>query len=724
MASISHPQRDTAAPPPAGPAAAGKAPALPFWPHDSPPQLMLVSDLDHTMVQNEDATHRRLLAFNAVWQCCAGGGAGAPGGAPGGLLLVYSTGRSPALYHQLWEEAPLLTPHVLICSVGTEIFYLQPSELGPGTQGAQAQAQGTQAQSGPKEDQAGGVPPAVPAPGPPLRYAPDPEWEALLDRGWDRGRVEALAAAVASEQRRHKLSYHLDLPRGAGGEAEAVLGKLKDSLKAEGLQVKVVYSGGRDVDLLARGAGKGAALAFLLGRMREAGGEPRGGVQVNGDSGNDVELFAVPGVRGCVVANAYPELRDWAAGAGAEQAQASAGAASGPPPASHILLASEPCAGGILQALRAFRSLPPGVVPDLKRLGAAADGSQPGDGSGGGSSGGGGANGKASTAAVEAATGAPTLDPAAEAVAAAYAMMALSAAASPDAAAAAAAALAASTPSAPAAALRGWAVAAAASAAAAAGVWLDRVEVTEVTHREGGGEEAAERIVSAHVFRLGPEGRRDLGAMRRAVVAVAAGAGAGGSGGHGPSDSGRAAAAVRYEAALADGAVVLPPVTFRMSAEDMRAKYFSAALPVMLRQPQQLQLALPPSAASASRAAPRAGAQAQHLGPRPTVVLAEPRPAAGVDPTELARAKEAKVSFGKHKGALVSALPVGYLNWMCRKLDLAEHAAVFRALLALGRITAPTGCIPQAGARAAGAGAGAGVGAEAAGPVAKVRRFQ
>lgn len=67
--------------------------------------------------------------------------------------------------------------------------------------------------------------------------------------------------------------------------------------------------------------------------------------QVNGDSGNDIELFEVPGVRGCVVANAHPELRQFA------EAAVAAGS-------THIALATQPCAGGIVQTLLHFGSIP------------------------------------------------------------------------------------------------------------------------------------------------------------------------------------------------------------------------------------------------------------------------------------------------------------------------------------------------------------------------------
>jgi len=90
------------------------------------------------------------------------------------------------------------------------------------------------------------------------------------------------------------------------------------------------------------GAGKGQALAWLLGAMAQSVGAPTNGVLVCGDSGNDADLFKVPGVYGTVVSNAHDELRNFAAG------EVAAGN-------DRILLASRPCAGGIVQALKQFR---------------------------------------------------------------------------------------------------------------------------------------------------------------------------------------------------------------------------------------------------------------------------------------------------------------------------------------------------------------------------------
>lgn len=49
-------------------------------------------------------------------------------------------------------------------------------------------------------------------------------------------------------------------------------------------------------------------------QIKEQLGAPEEGVLVNGDSGNDIELFEVPGVRGTMVSNAHSELREWVEG--------------------------------------------------------------------------------------------------------------------------------------------------------------------------------------------------------------------------------------------------------------------------------------------------------------------------------------------------------------------------------------------------------------------------
>ena len=68
------------------------------------------------------------------------------------------------------------------------------------------------------------------------------------------------------------------------------------------LSVKLIYSGGYDLDILPERAGKGQALAYLLRRFEEAGHVPAHTLAC-GDSGNDAELFEVKGANGVIVSD-------------------------------------------------------------------------------------------------------------------------------------------------------------------------------------------------------------------------------------------------------------------------------------------------------------------------------------------------------------------------------------------------------------------------------------
>lgn len=188
----------------------------------APHRFCIVSDLDHTMVDHEDPHFVSLLAFNRLWNTKFRHDS----------YLVFSTGRSLVAYNELCKEAPLLTPDLLICSVGTEIYHMTPSG-----------------------------------------HSLDAEWYRLLDTGWNRAEIVRIAAEsfpnlapqADSEQRPHKVSFHLHSD--AVPKSEYVE-ELRSALKGADLAVKVVHSGGVDVDVLPECASKGLALQFLQVRSQ------------------------------------------------------------------------------------------------------------------------------------------------------------------------------------------------------------------------------------------------------------------------------------------------------------------------------------------------------------------------------------------------------------------------------------------------------------------------
>lgn len=259
------------------------------------PRLLIVSDLDHTMVDPADRDNKSLLRFGALWQSEFNHDS----------LLVYSTGRSPTMFSDLRVEVPLLTPAIAILAVGTEIYYgdTMTKDLG---------------------------------------------WVNELNKGWSRPAVEEVANEMKlkyqcdSEQRPHKVSFHVRKE-----ESEFIMPTLLEKLLAKGVDIKLVYSGGLDLDVLPRAAGKGKALSYLIKKLKAEGRAPQQTL-VCGDSGNDEELFSVDNVYGVIVGNAKDELLQWHSNQVGDK--------------SHIFVATERCAAGIIEAMKHF-NLQPNVSP-------------------------------------------------------------------------------------------------------------------------------------------------------------------------------------------------------------------------------------------------------------------------------------------------------------------------------------------------------------------------
>uniref|UniRef100_A0A0A0KWK3 Sucrose-phosphatase n=1 Tax=Cucumis sativus TaxID=3659 RepID=A0A0A0KWK3_CUCSA len=266
---------------------------------DSSPKLMIVSDLDQTMVwvDHNDKHNISLLKFNALWEAYYRRDS----------LLVFSTGRSLTSYRKLRKERPLLTPDLTITSLGTVIEYGDS-------------------------------------------MVENEEWEQFLNQNWNRDIVveetlkfpELKQLQSQTEQGAHKVGFLIEKDK-----APRVINLLSQCLEKRGLDVKIVYSSGMYLDVLPKHAGKAGALQYLLNKLKSNGKAPTN-VLVCGDSGNDTELFSTPDVYGVMVSNAEEDLLEWYMNNGKDNPK--------------VIHGTERCAGGIIEAIGSFQ-LGPNLSP-------------------------------------------------------------------------------------------------------------------------------------------------------------------------------------------------------------------------------------------------------------------------------------------------------------------------------------------------------------------------
>lgn len=251
-----------------------------------PPAIRIFSsDLDGTLIGNPESMER----FKEAWESLTRDRC---------PLLVYNSGRSVKDTLSFTEARRLPKADYIIGGVGTEFHDARnPGEV--------------------------------------------KEFVAQFGEGWDLPTVERIVAAIPGVVRQppeflhpYKSSWFLER---AGTEQ---INEIRNRLLAAGLQVTVVYSSLRHLDVLPGRANKGNALAWLCRRLSV----PLEQGLVAGDTGNDSSMFLLPEINGIVVENAQPELFE---------------AVVKLP----VFVATKIMADGVLEGLKHF-----GIIADVPRL--------------------------------------------------------------------------------------------------------------------------------------------------------------------------------------------------------------------------------------------------------------------------------------------------------------------------------------------------------------------
>ncbi len=214
---------------------------------------IVASDIDGTLTGDRPALERLRERF-------------AQKRAAGELYLVMSTGRRLEQVLDGIASEGLPEPDAIICQVGTEIYLPPLNEHTP----------------------------------------PMPAWRERLLADYSREQalaflagIEGLVMQPGEYNTELKTSCYLD----QCPDSEQAVADVRRRTAPHSGRYQVVWSSGRDLDILPAASGKGRAIRFLAAHQ----GLDPDRVVVAGDTGNDASMFR-EFTRGVCVANAQPEL--------------------------------------------------------------------------------------------------------------------------------------------------------------------------------------------------------------------------------------------------------------------------------------------------------------------------------------------------------------------------------------------------------------------------------
>ncbi len=212
-------------------------------------KYFLISDIDGTLVDGQNTTGLNELK-QWIYKNDSDIGFG------------LASGRNLELVRKAISEYDLPEPDILICSAGSEIFYVPD-------------------------------------------YEPDKGWESHISYLWKRNEIEKLLANFPkmklqepAAQREFKLSYYVNKDF-----SDDDLNAIYKLLHENKLRAKLLLTESRFLDILPFRASKGNAIRFLSNKWQT----PVEKFLTAGNSGNDIDMLKGR-VKGIVVANHSPEM--------------------------------------------------------------------------------------------------------------------------------------------------------------------------------------------------------------------------------------------------------------------------------------------------------------------------------------------------------------------------------------------------------------------------------